>query len=65
MFFLIQYNRPKGKTITFKKYLEKEEAQKDRLDLELEQNRKSENHEIVLLEALNEEQIHITHSRYF
>jgi hypothetical protein len=40
-------------------------AQKDILNLELEDNRLQLNSEIVLLQAATEEQIKYTHSRYF
>jgi hypothetical protein len=67
MIFLIEYNRPEGSIVTFKKFPDSKRrvAQKTRIDLELELNRRRIHHEVVLLEAENEEALRRTHRRYF
>jgi hypothetical protein len=67
MIFLIEYNRPEGRIVTFKKFkgLERLKAEKSRLDLELDLNRRGINHEVVLLEAASEDALRRTHRRYF
>ena len=67
MIFLIEYNRPEGRLVTFKKFKDSErlKAQDARLDLELDLNRQGINHEVVLLEAASEEALRRTHGRYF
>ena len=67
MIFLIEYNRPEGQIVTFKRFQDSErrKAQKSRLDLELDLNRRGVNHEVVLLEAASENAVRRTHRRYF
>ncbi len=67
MIFLIEYNRPEGKTVTFREFdnSQRHEAQDARLDLELDLNRKGIDHEVVLLEAENLDAVKRTHQRYF
>ena len=67
MIFLIEYNRPQGRIVTFKRFKDSErlKAQKSRLDLELDLNRRGINHEVVLLEAASEGALRRTHRRYF
>lgn len=67
MFFLIEYDRPSGTLVQFRKFddLEQQPALDARLQLELRLNREGIQHEVVLLEALNEEALRHTHSRYF
>lgn len=67
MIFLIEYNRPEGRIITFKRFkdFERLKAQKSRLDLELDLNRRRIDHEVVLLEAASEGAVRRTHRRYF
>jgi hypothetical protein len=67
MLFLIEYNREEGKTKTFKTFDNSDEAKakKERLELELELNRKHINNEVVLLRASSEEVLRHTHARYF
>jgi hypothetical protein len=67
MIFLIQYNRPTGQIETFKVFDDKDRAAADdaRLDLELELHRRNIEHEVVLLEAPNEQALRRTHRRYF
>ena len=67
MIFLIEYNRPKGKIVTFSKFKNSDrvKAERKRLELELNLNRKKTNHEVVLLEASTEGLLRRTHRRYF
>jgi len=67
MIFLLEYDRPKGKIIRQMTFNDAglETANSKRLELEMELNRKSIDHEVVLLEAINEEALRKTHRRYF
>jgi hypothetical protein len=67
MIFLIEYNRPQGRILTFKifKVEERKKAENARLEVELELNRQGVDHEVVLLEAASEEALRRTHRRYF
>jgi len=67
MIFLIEYHRPKGRIVTFKRFKDSErlEAQKSRLDLELDLNHRGVDHEVVLLEARSKDALRRTHRRYF
>ena len=67
MIFLIEYNRPEGQLVTFQRFQDPERltAQNARLDLELDLNRRRIDHEVVLLEAVNEAALRRTHRRYF
>jgi predicted dinucleotide-utilizing enzyme len=67
MIFLIEYNRVEGRIVTLKRFkdFERLQAQKSRLDIELDLNRKGVDHEVVLLEAASEEAVRRTHRRYF
>lgn len=67
MIFLIEYNRPEGRLVTFKRFTDSERltAQNARLDLELDLNRRGIIHEVVLLEAASEAAPRRTHRRYF
>jgi hypothetical protein len=67
MLFLIQYDRRAGKIVSLKSFTDDERllARKTRLDLEIELQRRSQNHEVVLLEAASEEALRKTHGRYF
>ena len=67
MIFLVEYNRPEGRIITFERFKDSErlKAENLRLEIELNLNRKGVNHEVVLLEAANEEALRWTHRRYF
>jgi predicted dinucleotide-utilizing enzyme len=67
MIFLIEYDRPKGRIVTFATFkdTERHNAETTRLNLELDLNRKGVNHEVVLLEAASEEAVRRTHRRYF
>lgn len=67
MIFLIEYDRPKGRIVIFTTFKDSErfDAEKSRLDLELDLNRRGVDHEVVILEAESEEAIRRTHRRYF
>jgi hypothetical protein len=65
--FLIEYNRREGRIVTFEKFQDSEraEAEKIRLDVEVSLARKRMDHEVVLLQAANEDALRRTHGRYF
>lgn len=67
MIFLIEYNRQKGHIVKFDKFKDSDrgKAEKKRLELELDLNRKKIDHEVVLLEAERESVLRQTHRRYF
>ena len=67
MIFLIEYNRPEGRLLTFREFEGSQwrEAEDARLALELDLNRQGSDHEVVLLEAESEEALRRTHGRYF
>ena len=67
MIFLIEYDRDRGRLITFKKFedSERKRAEDARLELELELNRVGTNYEVVVLEAASEDAVRRTHRRYF
>jgi hypothetical protein len=67
MIFLIEYNRSKSRKIIFKKFKDSDrsKAEKERLKLDLDLNRKGIDHEVVLLEAASEAALRRTHQRYF
>ncbi len=67
MLFLIEYDRPSGTLIQFRKFEDKEQraAQDARLELELKLNRENLQREVVILEAPSEEAVQHTHGRYF
>ncbi|MBI2435651.1 MAG: hypothetical protein HYV26_22585 [Candidatus Hydrogenedentes bacterium] len=69
MLFLLQYDKPTGSLLTFRRYgdsdLDWKQANDDRFQLELDLFRKGIDHEVVLLEAENEAALLVTHQRYF
>ena len=67
MLFLIQYDRSSGTILKLRKFEDslRQVAQDARLDLELALKRKGIQHEVVILDAPNEEALRHTHSRYF
>ena len=67
MLFLIEYDRPRGRLVTFRRFAdsERQKAQDERLELELELHRQGIEHEVVILGAASEEAIQRTHRRYF
>jgi hypothetical protein len=67
MIFLIEYNRSEGRIVTFRDFADSQrrEAEDLRLGIELDLNHKGVDHEVVLLEAENEDALRRTHQRYF
>ena len=67
MIFLIEYDRSKGEVITLKTFSasERQDANKARLEMEVDLNRRGIEREVVLLEAASEDAIRRTHRRYF
>jgi hypothetical protein len=67
MIFLIEYDRDRGEVVLMREFGESEKQNADaaRLDLELQLNLRRIEHEVVLLEARNEEALRQTHRRYF
>ena len=67
MIFLIEYNRPEGKIVSFREFdnSQRRVAEDSRLEMELDLNRKGVDHEVVILEAASEEALRKTHGRYF
>jgi hypothetical protein len=67
MLFLIRYDRRKGRIVLLEKFEEQQKttAERQRLELELDLNRKGVRDEIVLLEAPSEDALRVTHRRYF
>lgn len=67
MIFLIEYDRSSGTIKEMRKFEDSSRklAEDARLELELKLNRAGVEHEVVLLEAPNEEALRHTHSRYF
>jgi hypothetical protein len=67
MIFLLEYDRPEGRLVKFETFDERlrGEAERTRLETELELNRRGIEHEVVLLEAENEQALRRTHRRYF
>jgi hypothetical protein len=67
MIYLIEYNRPEGRLVTFKIFAESErsKAQALRLEIELDLNRQKIDHEVVLLQAESQAALRRTHGRYF
>lgn len=67
MVFLVEYDRPSGTLVQFRKFddSERQAVADARLELELELNRQGVQHEVVILEAPSEEAVRHTHGRYF
>ena len=67
MIFLIEYDRLSGLIVSRREFADscRVDAEKARLDLELELGRKIEVREVVLLQATDEEALRRTHRRYF
>jgi len=67
MIFLIEYDRPTGTLVQFRKFddSDRQIAQDVRLELELRLNREQSQHEVVVLEAPDENALRHTHGRYF
>lgn len=67
MLFLIEYARDEGRIVCFQPFAHTDSstAEHARLELELSLNRRGIEHEVVLLEAQNEDALRRTHRRYF
>jgi len=67
MIFLIEYNRPQGKLISFRSFPESERriAEDARLELELDLLRRGIDHEVVILGAVSEAALRKGNRRYF
>jgi hypothetical protein len=67
MVFLIEYARDQGRLVAIKAFEDHDSrsAENARLELELDLNSRGVEHEVVLLEADNEEALRRTHRRYF
>ena len=67
MIFLIEYNRSEGRIVTFRNFdnSQRREAEDSRLELEVDDNGKELDREVVLLEAESEDALRLTHRRYF
>ena len=67
MIFLIEYDRQKECMVKFEKFKnsQRDVAENQRLEIELDLNRRKVNHEVVLLEADTENGLRRTHKRYF
>ncbi len=67
MIFLIVYDRPISRIVTFEVFDDAElfKAENTRLDIELAVNREGADREVVLLQAKNETALRRTHRRYF
>jgi hypothetical protein len=66
MLFLVHYDRQKSKVMSFKEYQEADRsiAYQDRLALEIQHNIRGGLQEIVLLEAVDKDQLRKTHPKY-
>lgn len=67
MIFLIEYDRPKGQLVRFERFTDEERVKAEELrgEIELQLGSHGLDHEVVLLEAWNEEALRRTHRRYF
>ena len=67
MVFLIKFNRRESRIVVLQEFLDNDRslAEDKRLQMELELGKSDSEHELVLLEAENEEALHQTHGRYF
>jgi hypothetical protein len=67
MIFLIEYDRRRGRLVTFETYdnADRAVAERARVELELPRSKRGAPHEVVLLEAETEAALRLTHRRYF
>ena len=67
MIFLLEYDRPLGRLVTFREFsdAERPQAENARIELEVTLNRTKTEHEVVLLQAENKLALQQTHRRYF
>lgn len=66
MIFLFEYDRSAGASVSFVRFSDEQRpvAKDERLALELLLNEQRKDHEVVLLEAVNEPALLPTHQRY-
>ena len=67
MIFLMEYDRPHGKLLTFRAFEapERSSAQVEKFELELSRHRQGIEREVVLLEADSEAELRRSYRRYF
>lgn len=67
MIYLIQYDRQSGSLIRLDEFAvdQRDQADEARLKVELDLLKSMVGHEVVLLEASNEDELRKTHRRYF
>ena len=67
MIFLIEYDRTEGHIVTFRNFddSQRRQAEDARLEIEVDDNGKEADREVVLLEAESEDALRLTHRRYF
>jgi len=67
MIFLIEYDRLEGRLVSKQEFADSDKvhAENSRIELEVSLNRTKTDHEVVLLQAPNEEALRRTHKRYF
>jgi hypothetical protein len=67
LIFLLEYSRREGRLVAIRSFAttQRPDAERERLALELDLNRRSVEHEVVILEAANEAALRRTHGRYF
>src|SRR5438105_10887971 len=67
MYFLIEYDRTEGQLVTLRTFdnSERKQAQDTQLELELNLNKSGIEREVVILEAVSEGAVRLTHRRYF
>jgi hypothetical protein len=65
--FLLEYNRKAQALVTFRRYsdADRQAAERERLTLEIDLNRRGVDHEVVILEARDDAALKRTHGRYF
>jgi hypothetical protein len=67
MIFLVEYDRARGTLLNISRFDDTDRSRADdvRLSLEIRLHREGKAHEVVLLEAADEDALRSTHSRYF
>jgi hypothetical protein len=67
MLFLIEYDRTNARRVYYEEFADdrRREAQERRIQREVDVNRASLDHEVVLLEANSVDELRETHGRYF
>ena len=63
--FLIEYDRSRGELVTLRKFERRDDADEERLRLEISLNRQGLKREVVILDASSEQALRATHRRYF